>query len=269
MDLRYYDERYYLASYCKKERDYIIELKDYWEEAKGNDKKMYSSLISDYNLYLKACSKLVDDIVLTKDSLIKINVIRHLIMRGIFSHTDKFIRQSGIENIVYTEDGINVIDGIGCCRHVSGFISDIVPENTVLTCSYQQKEQFDDEANHVVNLVEYNGIPYAYDGYNNGKLYRFTGSLSLSTLDYSYDMYYKPYAEIILYNKTFEEIEVFLERNEAKDIKTITYLKELLLRYKAYLNISRNTEMISDFKSDTRHQVEGIKEQIKEIRIKQ
>lgn len=265
MDLRYYDERYYLSSYCDKERDYIIELKDYWEEKKENDKKKYSSLINDYILYLKACSKLVDDIVLTKDSLIKLNVIRHLIMRGIFSHTDKFIRQSGTKNIVYTEDGINVIDGIGCCRHVSGFISDIAPENRVLTCLYQSKDQFD-YANHAVNLVEYNGIPYAYDGNNTGKLYRFTGSLSLSTLNYSEDMYYKPYAEIILYQKTFEEIEEFLERNEAKDIKTITHLKELLLKYKAYMNISRSSEMIRDFSSDTRCQVECIKEQIKEIK---
>ena len=266
---RFYDERYYLASYCEKERQCILEMKKYWEGRREIDKETYSSLISDYNSYIKLCKKLVDDIVLTEDELIKINTIRFLIMKGIFSHTNKFKRKRGIENIVYTKSGINVIDGVGACRHISEFITDIMPKTSVLTCLYQQKEQFDEEANLAINLIYYNGIPYGFDGNNNGTLYKFTGSLSLSTLNYSQDMYYKPYVEIILYDKIFEEIEEFLKSNKIeniKDVKTITHLKELLLKYKAYMNISRSSELISDFKSDTRIQVEDIKEQIKEIK---
>lgn len=266
MDLAYFNERYYLDKKCIKERDYILKMKDYFEEEREKDIINYSSLIRDYNLYLNSCEKLVNEIVATNDILIKMNVIRFLIMKGVFSHTDKFIRERDVENIIFTKSGINIIDGTGCCKHISEFISDVNSLASVLTTLYQSEEQYDDYANHAVNLIEYKGLPYVFDGNNNGTLYKFESPLILKSLNHLKCMYYKPYAEIVIYRKTFDEIEEFLEKNKSLDNKYITYLKELLLKYKAYLSVISSTSLISDFKSDTGIEVRNIKEQIDEIK---
>ena len=61
------------------------------------------------------------------------------------------------------------------------------------------------------------------------------------TINHNDCMYYKPYGEIVLYRRTFEEIEKFLDNNDVKDKKTIPYLRTQLIRFKAYLNMEKDS----------------------------
>lgn len=266
MDLRYFDERYYLSDYFKNERNFLLELKSSWDEICKFEEREYSNLINDYYKYLKCVLKLLNEITLNKDELTKINILRFLIMNGVFSNTNKFIIDTKAGNILLSKSGIGVVEGIGCCRHISEFISDVMPECRVLTCLEQTKNQFESQANHVINLVNYNGVSYGFDALNKGNLFRFISSLNMKDIKCVNSLYYKPYVEITHYKRTFEEIEEFLESNKAKDIETITCLKELLIKFKAYMAVVNSNELIKDFRSDNKEEIKLIKEQIKEIR---
>jgi len=91
-------------------------------------------------------------------------------------------------------------------------------------------------------------------------------------LDESIDIYfnYKPYAEIIYYKRSLEEIRDFLKQCKENNGQPISVKEERAIELLANLFLDMNTSknIISDFKSDTRGQLDAINEQIKEIKIK-
>lgn len=239
----------------------------------GRMRKTYASLICDYNSYIKIVRKLVNELDYGKSNLSKLSIITKLIHNGVFSFENTFGIKNDILDILDCKDGLNVLWGSACCRHVSGFVSDVVPDSRVLTCVTEVKNPFKKEANHVVNLTQYNDIFYAFDATRGGVVFKFDDNFRMIPVDDRIKTFYnyKPYAEIVLYKRTLEEIRNFLQ--QCKENKGILLSKEEEKSIELFtidcLDAKASKDMINDFRSDTALQMEGIKEQIKEIRIKQ
>ena len=202
------------------------------------------------------------------DDLTKMNIIMYLIRNGVFSHTNTFEDKVPSVDILKSKLGLNILDGYGCCRHFSSFINDIMPQATSLTCVGEVDNPFISEANHVINKVEYEGRIYGFDAFNNA-LFEYISEFEMKQIHEEEDMilYYKPYAEVMFYKRTFEEIKQFLMQIKESGSKSITAKKlniiESYIRVKLYMS----KDLIQDFKSDTRVQLDSIKNQIKEIRM--
>lgn len=269
MEVRYYDERYYLGDNSKLEREYILNKQKEWNVICDCEKANYASLITDYNLYIELVRKLIGEFSPKDDNLSKIYTIMYLLMDGIFSYSDKFQFTSGHIDILHSKPGVNILHGKGSCRHVSGFISDVMPQSKVLTCVGEVNTPYESEGNHVINLIEYNGKKYGFDATNKGILYNFISEFEMKPVnaDVNDCLNYKPYGEIMFFKRSFEEIREFLEQIKENGNSTISYEQLSDIALSSQLSIASNMDIIEDFLSDSRSQVRNIKEKIKEIKI--
>lgn len=272
MSNRIYDERYYLDEKRNDEIKELLELQSIWQGYIDSDKETYSSLIKDYNSYINVISKLVNELNYDKDNLTKLSIITKLIYKGLFSYEQVFTRGEDASSVLNCKLGLNIIEGIGSCRHVSEFIQDVIPTSRVLTCLTECKNPFKAEANHMINLAEYNKVFYGFDAYNGGRVLKFEDNFKMVPVDENIETYfnYKPYAEIIYYKRSLEEIRDFLKQCADCQNTVISGLDEIDVELKVIEMLDTNTSksIISDFRSDTRLQLDSIKEQIKEIKIK-
>ena len=270
MGVRYYDERYYLGENNDLERKWLLYEQCKWTVICDCEKANCAPLITDYNLYIKLVKKLIDEITPSKDDLGKIHTIMNLIMDGIFSYSDNFRNTSSRVDILYSKPGVNILYGKGSCRHVGGFISDVMPDSRILTCVGEKDNPYESEVNHVINLIDYNGKKYGFDAYNRGILYNFISEFEMESVndDVNDCLNYKPYGEIMFYRRSFEEIKELLEQIKKNGNSTISYEQLSDIALSSQLSIASNMDIIEDFLSDSRSQVRSIKEKIKEMKIR-
>ena len=191
MEIKYYDESYYLSSFGEDERKIL----EYWKEKNKSDNEIemvnYSSLISLYDSYIKLVGKLINEISLD-NSISKGLMISVLVQAGAFSY-DEF-EGKNVDDILNSRIGLNVINGIGCCRNVSNFMTDVLNINgdfceniTVIQLTKRNKRKATREkANHMMNLINYDGVLYGFDlSTNYGSLYYFINSFELLPIEES------------------------------------------------------------------------------------
>ena len=277
MNIKYYDERYYLTMVGIRERR-ILEL---WKERVNIDKdeeiNNYSSLIEEYNQYIKLASKLVQELSLKDNSISIALVISALIESGTFSYGS--FNKDSYEDILTLKLGLNVLNGIGCCRNVSSFTNDIFNaldrKCDVLTVvqleEKNQKKALTSKANHMINLIHYDNVPYGFDMMNNmGSLYYFNNAFELLPIDTKEEtyMYYKPYIEMVYQNRSFEYIKEklkFLKQNGRLGI-TQEEFKGIITETDEKL--CSNISLVKDFLFDTNERIESINEKIKSMKRK-
>lgn len=274
MEIKYYDESYYLSSFGEDERKIL----EYWKEKNKSDNEIelsnYSSLISLYDSYIKLVGKLINEISLD-NSISKGLMISVLVQAGAFSY-DEF-ECGNVEDVLNSRLGLNVIDGIGCCRNVSSFMTDVFNANNefcenlaVISLNEKDKRKATSEqANHMINLIKYNGILYGFDPLNNfGSLYYFFNSLELLPIEPKKQsfMYYKPYIDYVYKYLTFDDIKrrLLLFKESSKSKITEKEFKEIVKE--TDLKLTREIHLVEDFIKDTNNEVTEIKEKIKEVR---
>ena len=171
-------------------------------------------------------------------------------------------------DIIRSKPGINILEGMGCCRHFAGFINDVMPLSTGLTCVGEVCNPYNNEANHVINKINYDGNIYGFDAFNEGIVFDFISDFEMMSIDEDIkeNLYYKPYAEIVFYKRSFEEVKCFLEQVKKNGNKKITAKEAKEISLSAALNVYCSSDLIMDFRSDTKKQLDSINEQIKEIR---
>ena len=269
MDIKYYDERYYLGKNSTLEREYILNAQSEWNFLSDFEETNYAFLIANYDLYIELARKLIGEVAPSDDSLSQIHTIMYLINNGTFSYSDKFECKSLSADVLHSKLGINILYGKGCCRHVSGFISDVMPESRVLTCVRNVDNPYESKGNHMINLIEYDAKKYGFDGTNGGILYNFISEFEMDPTNKDGNVYlnYKPYGEIVFFRRSFEEIKDFLEQIKKSGNSTISVQKLSDIALSSQLSIASNMDIIEDFLNDSRSQVKTIKEKIKEIKI--
>lgn len=278
MDIKYYDERYYLTMIGIFERRMLKLWKEKVNEEKSKEIIQYSSLIDEYNLYIKLASKLVEELSLKDNSISMALIISTLIESGTFSY-GSFTKDS-CEDILTLKLGLNILNGTGCCRNVSCFINDIFgvlnKKCDVLTVvvleENNQKQALTSKANHMINLIYYDSTPYGFDMMSNmGSLYYFKNSFELLPVDLNGEtyMYYKPYIEMVYQNRRFEYI-----KEKLRHLKEIGKLNITQEEFKEIITetdekLCSNISLVKDFLFDTNERMESINEKIKGMKRKQ
>ena len=244
---------------------------EYLEDEKIENSK-YASLICLYNKYILKVSDLVDELEIKDNQISTIQIITTLLLNGVFSYNGIFEKGRGIKDILISRNGINVIDGVGCCRNVTAFIKNIMDiDEFPCVISYISDKHLarEKEVNHTINLIYYKGVPYGFDAYNNGNLYNMISEFEMVPFNdkLKYYAYYKPYYDMIYNGKSLSDIRQSLEyykhvcgnhisKEEFEEILKLTNIRmkngESLIRY---------------FKSDTKDLICELKEEIEEVKV--
>lgn len=277
MDIRFYDERYYLSVLGIYERKMIELWKEKNNELTRDEISTYSSLISDYNSYINVASKLISELSIKGNSISIASLISVLIHCGIFSYDD-FVRDN-CDDLLRSKIGINVLNGIGCCRNVSNFVTDIFNamnepcENlTVVLSDKSDKEKaITSMANHMINLIHYKEVPYGFDALSNlGSLYYFINGFEILPInpDEESYMYYKPYIEMVYENKSLKDIRRKLNHFKDNGRKGISQEEFISIVTETDIRLQENMGLVKDFIRDTKEQIESINEKIKKLELR-
>lgn len=277
MDIKYYDERYYLTMIGVFESRMLELWKEKVNEEKSNEVNNYFPLIDDYNLYVKTAAKLVEELSIKDNSISMALMISALIESGTFSY-DSFTKDS-CEDILISKLGLNILNGTGCCRNVCSFINDIFNvldrKNDILTVikleENNKKKALTSKANHMINLIYYNNTPYGFDMMSNmGSLYYFKSAFELLPVDSKEEtyMYYKPYLEIVYQNRSFEYIKEKLKYLKESGKLAITQEEFRWIIIETDEKLCSNISLVKDFLFDTNERMESINEKIKSIKSK-
>lgn len=179
------------------------------------NKQLYPNNIKYYEEFILLTAKLVQELALPNNSISSSKVIFKLIYDGYLSKNSNFhftMEQSHPNIIGFM--GINVINGAGCCRHVSDIHKKVFDSLNLFDIELPGVKDklislngaFHVLPNHVVNLIEFNNKYYLHDlsketiGYfKNG----FTLQSYQETLNYRF--YYKPTYDLFWQNLSQEE----------------------------------------------------------------
>ena len=144
--------------------------------------------------------------------------------------------------------GINIVQGNGCCRNITGIHKDIFDRlniNIIPFYCYQGIDIFNnglnEEANHIINLVEYDNNMYGIDIYNNNLLFHFKNPFIMRSISNYRDekLRYKPYYELIVDGKTIDDIKdkikLFDNYSKEKAISSIEYEIDIEFEIENYL----------------------------------
>ena len=258
---KYYSEKKYLIEKDKEaisilERDRIDKY-----QKKIKDSLMYEDTIKMYDSYISLIVDFLISIGITSELELCI-ALSYLIKNGCFSIDNSFDSKKTEYDIeIESKMGMNIILGEGCCRNMSCFARDILNNMNLFNRNYYCIESFhgfgefyNRKANHVANLIKFDGLLYIIDIYNNGLVYSFINknkARRLSTLSSGY-LIYKPYFEYLFSESTFDDI--LRQYNEYENDSEISHLNpfenermycDIIQRVKSHKNI------IEEFSYDT------------------
>lgn len=258
MKIKYYQEKKYLNGDLeaiellnKKRLAYIYEAKD--------ERKKYQKELYYYNQYISLIAELLIDLGLN-NSLEYSQALTYLIKKGYLSINHTFKSQEA-KNELISCWGMNIIEGLGCCRNFGSFHNDVMKalneDSRRLYCyleGFIKVGKFK-SANHMINEITYEGRKYGIDIYHN-KLFRYKNPFSLKEISL-YDnisLTNKPYYEIIYNEKSLdevkEELKLLEEESKKKTIPKIVYSEEL--KYKTFKYLEEKQEILEDFHNKTK-----------------
>lgn len=171
--------------------------------------------IKNYNKIISEIAKNLEIIAIPNNS------ISYSYVLFLFLHTGYLSKNSlNKKNKENYEDvvgylGLDVIKGEACCRHVASLHEDVFSKigiigNLISTSTDNVNNEFNEKANHSINIIKYKDIYYAHDILN-GSFYYFETPLVLKSINPSiplelrYQMY-KPIEDIKLWGKNQNEI---------------------------------------------------------------
>lgn len=223
---------------------------------------LYNDEINEYNNFLHILKELMESLGFNT-SLENIIAISYLIKNGYLSYEKSFDIKSPTDDLEI-KYGMSIICGMGCCRNFSSFGNDILNllgyYSKIFYCYTPtfilSRFSYSEEANHVINLIEHDGVKYGIDMYNGDTLYGFKNKLILSSISSYYfkSIRYKPYYEIVTGESTFDDIDFQLEifNNESKKNKISSFVYEDGIRAHTLEVMSRHTDLFEDFHSKTK-----------------
>lgn len=233
------------CAFCKRK------IKD--EEEKKKD------LYIDYHKFIEMCAKLVKELGIPYNSISASYVIALLTKYGWFSVDNNF-KYDNVKDGLWEKAGFYVVGGTGCCRHIADFANDIYSElgiNSIPFSCYVGNDIpssiLDDNANHLANLIYYEGMPYIYD-LQNYSILRFISDKTAfnKNLDIKYYTFEPNYmginydVDVSLLDKLMHD---FYSASKKSGIKE----KDLWeIERKTYDNFFKNLDLILDFSMDTK-----------------
>lgn len=252
---------------------------DYNKEIENN-KIIYNENIEYYNSFIKLVSKLIINIGIKDNSISYSRIFTNLLYDGYLSKKATFIPTTESKYFFDIKGylGIDIINGIGCCRHIASFYQDVFKNldiNGKALCCFNTStiknkckyQPFISRANHVVNLLEYNGLYYIYDSINNCYYY-FSDFISMHPYIINDNkpilnspLYYKPYMDMIIFSSSYKEIlnNITVFRNNCNYSSYYITSQEIFnILYETDNIYSKSYDILKCFREDSNKYVKNI-----------
>ena len=217
-EIEYFKESVYLDSDNQEVIEYINEMKHYYELAACQDQVTYNSSIDAYHKFVKFVAYLIKSLNLENNAITASIIIDILIKQGTFSVNGKYSKLKYMKQNLMGCFGIDLIIGAGVCRNTTSFHADVLEAMNMMSYPfycYGTRESLEDgndyHANHVVNLIEYDGALYGYDAFNS-MLFNFVSKYEMVEF-FSvnpFRLYYKPYVDMIVDGLSLNNVDSLL-----------------------------------------------------------
>ena len=255
--LKYLDEEYFLQG----TPDVLKHYNDKFEDRENVwiiERMFYKEAIAKYDEFITKLAKFIRSLG-HKNALDTSFCLSYLIHCGYLSHEKKFSDRAPNEGTEITSNlGINIILGDGCCRNYSSIHKDVFSKlglpSEYFYC-YQGVQLFGKTqalpANHVINLIQYEGTTYGIDMYNLNSLFHFIDSHNLQEISTERRsiLRYKPYYELEMGESTIEDIkrklEIFAAYAQQRAINPFDY--EANLKYNTKSKVRSQEKAFQSF----------------------
>lgn len=183
----------------------------------------FSDSIKVYVEFVELIAKLIKEIGIPNNSISFSIIISKLIHDGYLSKNSIFISTEDLERLIDIRGfhGLDIINGYGCCRHVSSIHQDLFHQLNLcgekIYClkgigeepNASLRNPFNEEADHVVNLLEYDGMYYIHDVLCR-RFYQFNDGFTMKRYPYGDNvfekLYYKPLLDMIFNNSSQDDV---------------------------------------------------------------
>ncbi len=229
----------------------------------------YHAIIEDYKRIILSTAEIVREIELSNNSISYSVIIARLIHDKYLSYNNNFqiITESFLLKDIGRYLGIDIINGFGCCKHMSGISEDTFSNiglyNSFMPCfstpdkTIPSKKIAKQSANHCVNIIEYKGVYYTYDTIHR-ILYKFKNGVVMTPYSKSFivdaNLYYKPLSDMLYNNisrdKVIEKIKILDEWSKKEPISYQEFQEILTDTNNRY---DRNTNLLDEFNNDTKY----------------
>lgn len=262
-----YSEKVYLTG-DKDAMDTFLKKREKGHLLHVMQRMVHQEEIIEYNKFLLLVRDLMKSFKLNT-SLENAIALSYLIHHGYLSYNKEFDNKE-TKNEIDARLGMTVVSGHGCCRNYSDMGYDVLRlldfyvkklycylPNLSLPKSAGLKE-----ANHVINLIDFDDVKYGIDLYQGCSLYRFKDSFTMSKLSMMYDdrIRFKPYYELLTGEGTLEsikkEIEEYALESKKRTISAIVY--EDVVRPETIAFMGRQKDILEDFHNETNEMKEHI-----------
>ena len=273
----WYDERYYLKEENEYDREPIYEFRWQVRMLRMFDEIINSSLIDEYDSFIKKVSSLVSELSLKDNSLSTVLSTGILLSNGMFSINGKLIYNDKNFDTLSTKFGIDAVIGLGRCRHFSSFIDDVMQnlqiKSNIFPCNYLDMHSevlLSSEANHMANIVYYNRIPYVFDTLNDNAFFSFVDEFIAVPIDRisSVCYHYKPYYEMVYSGKSLSEVKEQIESYRKSVGRSISYQEFLDIKRETDEKLEKDMDLIYDFVLDTDADLKRIEKEVEKIKKK-
>ena len=216
----------------------------------------YKNKIILYNKFIELFSILLEKVGIEDNPISYLFLIKFFLGEGIFSiDGNKFKVTCGASEEFPGYMGLPIIYGYGSCRNISAFASDILTRIGIdnhLLYGYVKIDNpifENNDANHVVNVINYNGIYYGID-VSNGEIFKFLDEIRLKNMFKDKDVFFNnvPYTNLILtdvpvldYSKRLKEYK----ESSLKGLISFDELNQMLVTMGE--NIAKNENCINNF----------------------
>ena len=255
-----YDENLYLA----RDPEVMLALEKkrvHFLYTKEDQRLKYKEIIEKYNRFLLV----LRDFFQTLDLDIEMKnmiALAWMIKNGYLSVEKEYKNEELTEEIA-GRYGITILEGLGVCRNFTEMGHDLMrlldyyskqlyvySPNMSLPSSARTKK-----ANHVINLIDHEGVKYGMDIYNGCALFHFIDRFTLKRITQKTPKKYryKPYYEYTTGEKTIDEIKLELEQMEMESkkptISAIEYEEGIYPDTIAFMSSHR--DLCEDFHRET------------------
>jgi hypothetical protein len=186
------------------------------------NQQKYSYIISKYNKVLKELRIFITDMV-GFNKFSKLSALSEIVFDGYLSYNKNFQIYCGEQSVLDLHGyfGIDILDGKGCCRHISSLGLDTFKNDYILIpCHVNTEKQVEicEKADHICLLFSYYNRYYIFDLLNDN-LYQIENLTAKSLVNqYTMQLYFEDTIFVNLYS--YRKMNKLIKKVDMSKVKT-------------------------------------------------
>lgn len=251
-----YDEDIIVEKIGFKEKNYLISLfKQSFQNSKNKEHEQNNLLIDEYNLFLGKIIELIDFLNVDQSELERAFIIEYLLYKGYLSFNHY---QKKEVYILPYHSGINIINGLGVCRHIANFYQDLnlYKHHQLLAglLTNGEPKTIHQNTNHLINLVYYHDTIYGFDLVNKTLWSFINGSQLIDIQRKNIFLTYRSFNDLVRTNLSVEDIkrQLILYEESAKK-KQLTKEEYRKIKCLIYEKLNERKRILDSFDKDNKN----------------